>query len=138
MKIIIISSVLIIFAISEVITTGMLYERFGVTNLALLYCFTTLLGTLILLSQIDAIKNLYAKVDIASNDELIEQEIQNSVDKNVTTPKLNNFFILNAYGLFYGLAWLLILIPGLLTDGLSFLLIGLWFVKKKDIEAIFL
>ena len=130
---------LLIIAIAEVATTGLVYDYLGVWKLIAVYVVTTTLGALLLLSKIGFIKKLNNKIKTCTDDEELKKDIE-SAGKDQTgevSPKYREFVLLSTQTLYYIFAWIAILIPGLVTDVAGYVLIVFFLARIKNIERMF-
>ena len=124
---------LIAFAVSEVAVTGVLYDRLGLFYLIGLYCFTTLVGAAILLTQLEFMNQVAKETSVRAKNEKLHEELEEQLDGGRSTKITKEWSVLTAQGGFHTAAWLFILLPGLVTDLLGYVFIWLWFAKKDRI-----
>ncbi len=131
MKQIIIAAALIIFAIAEVAATGLLYDRFGLSNLVLTYFVTTSVGALVLLSQSKTMSAIAKETSKRSKKDSLNHQLKAQLSGGEKTEEVQEWSVLIAQGAIYTFAWVLVLIPGLVTDFVGFGLVGIWFSRKE-------
>ena len=67
---------------------------------------------------------------------LNDDELTNDFKFARTTEKMTIYLTLLGQIMLYSFAWVFVLIPGLVTDGLSYLLIALYFCRKNTIDIL--
>lgn len=123
---IIIFTLLFGLAVAEISLTAFLVERFGIWKLVIIYAVTTTVGFTCLWLHRDSVKSAF-------NEKLTRKERQvrkrrwktgefSSSDKSLMANRL--------IGLFYVLALVLFVIPGLVTDIAGFVMLIPWLQKK--------
>ncbi|MCG7922728.1 MAG: FxsA family protein [Candidatus Thiodiazotropha lotti] len=125
---------LLVLALSEVATTGLLYDWLGIVDLVVLYFITTCLGAAILLTQSGFMKRIAKEAKKRAKGDDLHDELQKQLDGGEATEGAKEWGVLTAQGVFHTAAWALILIPGLITDALSYVLIGMWFARKDRVS----
>ncbi len=126
MKGIYLALVLIFLGTAEVAATGSLVNKLGLTNLIILYVVTTVLGGTILFLQYGLMKQFFKIMGESSSNEMSEK-----LKENIMSPEVKKFRSYVSVSILYSFAWALILVPGLVTDLVGFICLGLWFSRKK-------
>ena len=126
--------VLISFALLEVLTTGFLYDKFGVVKLSLLYLITTIFGIFFLSRFSKAIKQGEVRMKKISKTSSFKKLMSSWKDGEASfkSPEEKIVIMLTAQYILCMFAWIFILVPGLVTDFVSYIFIlVIWVIIVK-------
>ena len=129
---------LLIVAVAEVATTGVVYEYLGVWKLIGVYAITTTLGAILLLSKMSWIIRLKSKIKTCSDDAQLKNDIEiaRKGKVNEVSPKYKEFITLFIHFGLWVFAWIAIIIPGIVTDLVGYVLIIIFLYRIKVIERL--
>ena len=107
---------MVLLGTAEVAVTGSLVSKLGITNLVVLYVITTILGGTLLLLQHSRMTKLYKLLGDSASENMSEE--LKAENKSPEVIKFQSYIFI---GILYSFAWVLILVPGLVTDLAGFI-----------------
>ena len=126
-------ALLIAFATAEIISAGALYSVFGLFNLLIIYVVTTGLGSVVLASQMKSFKAVTQGLE--NKNENVKANLEAQLEGAEPSHEAKRWAFLVFQATIYTFSWVLVLIPGLVTDFLGYGLIGVWFTRKGRASA---
>ena len=129
---------LILFAAVEVVATGTLHSDLGLYTLLAIYLSTTGIGAAVLFTQLKTMKAISQRLSRKPLINEVQDNLEAQREGAEPTEKAREWSYLAFQGAIYTFAWVLVLIPGLVTDIAGFGFIGAWFARKSDASQMLL
>ena len=130
------SLLLIVFALLEILTTGFLYSKYGAMKLLSIYLITTILGIFCLTFTARTYTQAKTKLEDISKSTSFREMMSIWKERNINlkNSEERTLVILLSLPFFYILGWIFILIPGLITDLVSYYLIIMCWISNMKLK----